>query len=113
MKSYLTKRGYVIIKSEYDDETLTKIRKDLNVKPNISTDFCEEISFGPPISEIFENYKPQSTQNAEKVAVQESRLLAPGHSEPRIKKITSEDTSENGKSGRDLILLQYPWRCLI
>ena len=51
MKSYLTKRGYVIIKSEYDDETLVKIRKDLNVKPNISTDFCEEIVEYPVFQE--------------------------------------------------------------
>jgi len=51
MKSYLTKRGYVIIKSEYDDETLAKIRKDLNVKPNISTDFCEEIVEYPVFQE--------------------------------------------------------------
>ncbi len=51
MKSYLTKRGYVLIKSAYDDETLAKIRKDLNVKPNVSTDFCEEIVEYPVFQE--------------------------------------------------------------
>ena len=51
MKSYITKRGYVLLKSEYDNETLAKIRKDLTVKPNISADFCEEIVEYPVFQE--------------------------------------------------------------
>jgi superfamily II DNA or RNA helicase len=33
MKSYINKRGYVIIKEHYDAQTLNELRNDLNVKP--------------------------------------------------------------------------------
>lgn len=51
MKSYLTKRGYVLVKSEYDNDIINKIRTELTVKPNISSDFGEEIVKYPVFQE--------------------------------------------------------------
>jgi superfamily II DNA or RNA helicase len=51
-KSYLSKRGYIIIKSYLSEQEIENVKKELTVKPNINTDFAIE---EPPFPVYLEN----------------------------------------------------------
>jgi hypothetical protein len=44
VKTYLGKRGYIVRKKYLKEEEMQKIRKDLNVKPNVNNDFNDNIT---------------------------------------------------------------------
>ncbi len=39
MKSYISKKGYILIKNNFDETSLNKIKKELTVKPNVNEDY--------------------------------------------------------------------------
>jgi superfamily II DNA or RNA helicase len=51
-KTYLSKRGYTIIKSYFTEQEIENVKKELTVKPNINTDFAIE---EPPFPVYLEN----------------------------------------------------------
>ena len=50
-KSYLTKRGYVLRKEYFTDDIINKCKKELTVKPSISSDFVQNVSSFPVFRE--------------------------------------------------------------
>jgi len=42
MRTYLGKRGYILLKDKFTEGELEKIKEDLSVKPNVSTDYGPE-----------------------------------------------------------------------
>ena len=54
MRSYLGKRGYVIIKKMFDEQTIQEIKKELTVQPYVNQEFSEPIK---PFKVFLENEK--------------------------------------------------------